>query len=69
VTPESKGVKGLMDAIRSKNKSPAKKSRDVVMTSPTKEGSLSGTGFEREKGFGDHGPGSGDCGVSHTQDN
>jgi hypothetical protein len=38
VTPKSKGVKGLMDAIRSKSKSPAKKSRDVVMTSPTKEG-------------------------------
>jgi hypothetical protein len=38
VTLESKGVKGLMDAIRSKSKSPAKKSRDVVMTSPTKEG-------------------------------
>jgi hypothetical protein len=37
-TPESKGIKGLMGAIRSKSKSPAKKSRDVVMTSPTKEG-------------------------------
>jgi hypothetical protein len=38
VTPESKGIKGLMDAIRSKNKSPMKKSQDVVMTSTTKEG-------------------------------
>jgi hypothetical protein len=40
VTPESKGVKGLMDAIRSKSKSPVKKSRDVVMTSAAKEGSV-----------------------------
>jgi hypothetical protein len=46
VTPESKGVKGLMDAIRSKSKSPAKKSRDVVMTSTAKEGG-SGSGEER----------------------
>jgi hypothetical protein len=46
VTPESKGVKGLMDAIRSKSKSPAKKSRDVVMTSPTKERE-SGSGKDR----------------------
>jgi hypothetical protein len=46
VTPESKGVQGLMDAIRSKSKSPAKKSRDVVMTSPTKEGE-SGSGKDR----------------------
>jgi hypothetical protein len=46
VTPESKGVKGLIDAIRSKNKSPAKKSWDVVMTSPTKEGE-SGSGKDR----------------------
>jgi hypothetical protein len=46
VTPESKGVKGLMDAIRSKSKSSAKKSRDVVMTSPTKEGE-SGSGKDR----------------------
>jgi hypothetical protein len=38
VTPESKGVKGLMDAIRSKSKSPVKKSRDVLMTSVAKEG-------------------------------
>jgi hypothetical protein len=36
VTPESKGVQGLKDAIKSKI--PAKKSRDVVMTSATKEG-------------------------------
>jgi hypothetical protein len=46
VTPESKGVKGLMDAIRSKSKSPAKKSRDVVMTYTAKEGG-SGSGEER----------------------
>jgi hypothetical protein len=46
VTPESKGVKGLMDAIRSKSKSPAKKSQDVVMTSLTKEGE-SGSGKDR----------------------
>jgi hypothetical protein len=46
VTPESKGVKGLMDAIRSKSKSPAKKSRDVVMTQATKEGE---TGSEKER--------------------
>jgi hypothetical protein len=46
VTPESKGVKGLMDAIRSKSKSPVKKSRDVLMTSPTKEGE-SGSGKDR----------------------
>jgi hypothetical protein len=46
VTPESKGVQGLMDAIRSKSKSPAKKNRDVVMTSPTKEGE-SGSGKDR----------------------
>jgi hypothetical protein len=45
VTPESKGVKGLMDAIRSKSKSPAKKSRDVIMTPATKEGET-GTGEE-----------------------
>jgi hypothetical protein len=44
VTPESKGVKGLMDAIRSKSKSPAKKSQDVVMTSRAKK---SGSGEER----------------------
>jgi hypothetical protein len=46
VTPESKGVKGLMDAIRSKNKSPVKKSRDVVMTSAAKEGQ---TGSRKER--------------------
>jgi hypothetical protein len=46
VTPESKGVKGLMDAIRIKSKSPAKKSRDVVMTSATKEGK---TGSREER--------------------
>jgi hypothetical protein len=44
VTPESKGVQGLKDAIKSK--SPAKKSRDVVMTSATKEGET-GSGEER----------------------
>jgi hypothetical protein len=46
VTPESKGVKGLMDAIRSKNKSPVKKSRDVLMTSVAEEGET-GSGKER----------------------
>jgi hypothetical protein len=46
VTPELKGVKGLMDAIRIKSKSPAKKSRDVVMTSATKEGK---TGSREER--------------------
>jgi hypothetical protein len=46
VTPESKGIKGLMDAIRSKSKSPAKKSQDVVMTPATKEGET-GSGEER----------------------
>jgi hypothetical protein len=46
VTPESKGVKRLMDAIRSKSKSPVKKSRDVVMTSAAKEGET-GSGKER----------------------
>jgi hypothetical protein len=45
VTPKSKGVKGLMDAIRSKSKSPVKKSRDVVMTSAAKEGET-GSGKE-----------------------
>jgi hypothetical protein len=45
---ESKGVKGLMDAkgSKSKSKSPAKKSRDVVMTPATKEGET-GSGEER----------------------
>jgi hypothetical protein len=46
VTPESKGVKGLIDAKGSKNKNPAKKSRDVVMTPATKEGET-GSGEER----------------------
>jgi hypothetical protein len=46
VTPESKGVKGLIDAKGSKSKSPAKKSRDVVMTPATKEGET-GSGEER----------------------
>jgi hypothetical protein len=46
VTPESKGVKGLMDAIKSKNKGPVKKSRVVVMTSMAKEGE-SGSGKKR----------------------
>jgi hypothetical protein len=46
VTPESKGVKGLMDAIRSKNKSPAKKNRDVLMTAVDEEGET-GSGKER----------------------
>jgi hypothetical protein len=46
VTLESKGVKGLIDAKGSKNKSPAKKSRDVVMTPTTKEGET-GSGEER----------------------
>jgi hypothetical protein len=46
VTPESKGVKGLMDAIRSKSKSPVKKSRDVLMTSTAKDGET-GSGKER----------------------
>jgi hypothetical protein len=46
VTPESKGVKGLMDAIRSKSKSPAKKNRDVLMTAEDKEGET-GSGKER----------------------
>jgi hypothetical protein len=46
VTPESKGVKGLMDAIRSKSKSPVKKSRDVFMTSVAKEGET-GSGKDR----------------------
>jgi hypothetical protein len=46
VTPESKGVKGLMDAKGSKSKSPAKKSRDVVMIPATKEGET-GSGEER----------------------
>jgi hypothetical protein len=45
VTPESKGVQELRDAIRNKSKSPTKKSRDVVMTSVTKEG---GTGSGEE---------------------
>jgi hypothetical protein len=44
VTPESKGVQGPKDAT--KNKSPAKKSRDVVMSSETKEGET-GSGGER----------------------
>jgi hypothetical protein len=44
VTPESKGVQGLKDAIKSK--SLAKKSRDVIMTSATKEGET-GSGEER----------------------
>jgi hypothetical protein len=44
VKPESKGVQGLKDAIKSK--SPAKKSQDVVMTSVTKEGET-GSGEER----------------------
>jgi hypothetical protein len=80
VTPESKGVKGLMDAIRSKSKSksPVKKSRDVLMTSVTEEGET-GSGKERfpvpdlnvRKGLTTPWsiPGSGDCGISHTQDN
>jgi hypothetical protein len=48
VTPESKGVKGLIDAkgSKSKSKSSAKKSRDVVMTPTTKEGET-GSGEER----------------------
>jgi hypothetical protein len=46
VTPESKGVKGLMDAIRSKTKSPVKKSRDVLMTSTAKDGE---TGTRKER--------------------
>jgi hypothetical protein len=46
VTLESKGVKGLMDAIRSKSKSPVKKSRDVLMTSTAKDGET-GSGKER----------------------
>jgi hypothetical protein len=46
VTPESKGVKGLIDAKGNKSKSPAKKSRDVVMTPATKEGET-GSGEER----------------------
>jgi hypothetical protein len=46
VTPKSKGVKGLIDAKGSKNKNPAKKSRDVVMTPATKEGET-GSGEER----------------------
>jgi hypothetical protein len=44
VTPESKGLQGLKDAIKSK--SLAKKSRDVIMTSATKEGET-GSGEER----------------------
>jgi hypothetical protein len=43
VTPESKGIQGLKDAI--KCNSPAKKSRDVVMTSESKGKS----GSEREE--------------------
>jgi hypothetical protein len=48
VTPELKGVKGPMDAkgSKSKSKSQAKKSRDVVMTPATKEGET-GSGDER----------------------
>jgi hypothetical protein len=46
VTPESKGVKGLMDAIRSKSKSLAKKNRDVLMTAEDEEGQT-GSGKER----------------------
>jgi hypothetical protein len=48
VTPESKGVQGVMDAkgSKSKSKSSAKKSRDVVMTPATKEGET-GSGEER----------------------
>jgi hypothetical protein len=46
VTPESKGVKGLMDAIRSKSKSPAKKNQDVLMTAEDEEGET-GSGKER----------------------
>jgi hypothetical protein len=46
VTPKSKGVKGPMDVKGSKSKSPAKKSRDVVMTPATKEGE---TGSEEER--------------------
>jgi hypothetical protein len=46
VTPESKGVKGLIDAKGSKSKSPAKKSWDVVMTPATKEGE---TGSREER--------------------
>jgi hypothetical protein len=45
VTPELKGVKGLMDAIRSKSKSPAKKNRDVLMTTVDEEGET-GSGKE-----------------------
>jgi hypothetical protein len=46
VTPDSKGVKGLIDTKGSKSKSPAKKSRDVVMTFATKEGE---TGSREER--------------------
>jgi hypothetical protein len=46
VTPKSKAVKGLMDAIRSKSKSPAKKNRDVLMTAVDEEGET-GSGKER----------------------
>jgi hypothetical protein len=44
VTPESKGVKGLMDAIKSKSKSPVKKSRDFLMTSTAKDGETGSKG-------------------------
>jgi hypothetical protein len=46
VTPESKGVKGLIDAKGSKSKSLVKKSRDVVMTPATKKGE---TGSREER--------------------
>jgi hypothetical protein len=76
VMPESKGVKGLMDAIRSKSKSPVKKSRDVLMTSPTKEGE-SGSGKDRfpvpdlnvRKGLAAMDPDQETAGFSHPQDN
>jgi hypothetical protein len=45
VTSESKGVKGLMDAIRNKSKSPVKKNRDVLMTAVNEEGET-GSGKE-----------------------
>jgi hypothetical protein len=72
VIPESKGVKGLKEQEQEPGEEKRRcghDSRDQGRRNRIRRGALSDTGSAREDGTGDHGPGSGDGGVSHPQDN
>jgi hypothetical protein len=71
VTPESKGVNGRNEE---QEQEPSEEKpgcghdfHGQRRRIRIRRGALSNTRSERKEGVGDHGPRSGDCGISHTQ--